>query len=273
MFDDLERSIASLSTDNDLSSAATTVATIRVCIFHIIAAYETSVSTSPLLRGASTAVSDAVSLRTLLHPLLPDTWRIVGRQLTDTLYCVVRRDNWRNGNNNNHSSSGGGGGGGGISSSSSSSNSNSTTVGGNAPAGSENWLAYIEERWQNLSASTVPDTGAMFSGKNAIVLSCPVAPLIISSAADNVVFHEAATRALYRVYEQAQAKTLYPYLVLLGGKALKTVLRKSLARHLFDLGFGEYRVHWHGLSSKADAAFVGDITRLWQSLATQSEQL
>jgi hypothetical protein len=208
--------------------------------------------------AASTTDSDATSLRAaLLHPLLPASWKLVGRQCAnDALYCV-HTDTLAKRNSAGH---------GGRSSSinsSSSSSSNDTNAGEKS-----DWLVYVEERWQTIGnqreASICFDT--LFHNKHVILLACPVASLV-ATVTPTLTFRDEALTKILQMYSRADDETLYPFLILLEGKTLKTPTRQAIARHLFSLGFLPVRVHWQGLSSKADAMFVQSLTRMWHSIS------
>lgn len=215
------------------SDAATP--TLRICILHIVVAFEASIS-STLLRGVSTTDNDAISFQTLFHSLFPINWKLVGRQsVNNSLYCVSPQKLDRSNTSTKESS-------------------NSDSI----------WLAYFDEKWQNVCGSKF-DSTTLFQDKHCVILSCPVLSLL-ATVSPLLTMHDVAVKSLFEIYQTAQKLFLYPYLILLGGKGMKTALRQSIAQQLTTYGFLLDRVHWHGLSSEKDAVFAKGITRFWHTL-------
>ena len=203
--------------DNDITSEKSTY---RVEILHIIVAQEHESTSALLTRSASTAPRDDLSLRNLLHPLLPEAWHLCGMQRkNNALYCVVQ-----------------------------------------APPALDR-LVYIEETWQVINEKGPIDTRT-FCGKNAILLACSVTSLI-ATMTPVLTFHDTAVDCLAKLYKQAVADNLNPFLVFLNGKTLKLPLRQQIARHFFSVGFDVCNLHWHGLSNTADCKFTKHLAENW----------
>ncbi len=121
------------------------------------------------------------------------------------------------------------------------------------------WLVYLEEKWHTVGAPI------SFQGKHAVLLACSVHSLA-SDASDSRI--NDVCKALFDIFTACEDQTLYPYVVLLGGKSLKQGQRKALANKLYGFGFVSNRLHWQGLSEQMDRSFILSLERMWRMLYT-----